>query len=102
MLFRSGLDPNAPLTKYNAIKSLDGLAYAEGEVFYCNWPQIVSKAGNKKMFLTDTWPHPFEQTWMSYIFQETIKGKIKPAILLATPVYHERFDYYEASLRREN
>jgi len=98
----NGLDPNAPLCKFDNIKSYKGLAYAEGEVYYCNWPQIVSREGNKKMFLTDTWPHPFEQTWMSYIFQQTIKGKIKPAILLATPVYHERFEYYDASLRREN
>ncbi len=98
----NGLDPNAPLTKFNNIRNEKGLAYVDGDIFYCNWPQIVSKEGNKKMFLTETWAAPFEQTWMSYIFQETVKGNIKPAILLSTPCYHERFDYYEASERREN
>jgi len=39
---------------------------------------------------------------MSYIFQETIKGSIKPAILLITPTEHDRFDHYEASLRKES
>ena len=88
--------------KFNNIRNEKGLAYVDGDIFYCNWPQIVSKEGNKKMFLTETWAAPFEQTWMSYIFQETVKGNIKPAILLSTPCYHERFDYYDASERREN
>ena len=98
----NGLDPNAPLIKFNNIRNEKGLAYVDGDIFYCNWPQIVSREGNKKMFLTETWAAPFEQTWMSYIFQETVKGNIKPAILLSTPCYHERFDYYDASERREN
>jgi hypothetical protein len=54
------------------------------------------------MFLDEKWASPFEQTWMSYIFQKTIEGGITPAILLATPCYHERFEYYDALERREN
>jgi hypothetical protein len=98
----NGLDPNAPLVNYNNIYNMDGLPYIDGEIFYCNWPQLVSKAGNKKMFLDEQWAAPFEQTWMSHIYQQTVEGNIKPAILLATPCYHERFDYYEGSERREN
>lgn len=98
----SGLDPNAPLVKYNNIYNFDGLAYADGEIFYCNWPQLVSREGNVKMFLTEKWQHPFEQTWMSYMYQQTVAGELYPAILLATPCYHDRFVYYEASERREN
>lgn len=97
-----GLDPNAPNTKFDSIKSYEGISYALGEVYYCNWPQIVSKEGNKKMFLTTKWNRPFEQTWMSYIYQETIKGLIKPAILLLTPTEHDRFDHYDGSLRKES
>ena len=63
---------------------------------------IVGKAGNKKMFLDTTWAHPYEQTWMSHMFQETIKGNLKPAVLLAAPVKHNRIVYYEAHERREN
>jgi O-methyltransferase len=91
-----------PYLKFKNIKSYDGLAYATGEIYYCNWPQIVSKAGNKKMFLETTWAHPFEQTWMSYIFQETLKGEINPAILLATPTDHNRFLHYSKDERKES
>ena len=97
-----GLDPNAPRTKFESVKTHQGIPYSIGEVYYCNWPQIVSKEGNRKMFLETTWGHPFEQTWMSHIFQETIKGKIKPGLLLLTPTEHDRFDFYESSLRKES
>jgi hypothetical protein len=97
-----GLDPNAPKTVYKNIKSLDGVPYANGEVYYCNWPQIVSKVGNKKMFLDTKWAHPYEQTWMSFMYQETKKGNLNGGILLMTPTEHNRFEHYEAGLRRES
>jgi hypothetical protein len=84
------------------IKSYNGLPYAIGEVYYCNWPQVVSKEGNVKMFLETKWGHPFEQTWMSYIYQETIKGRIKSGLLLLTPTERDRFDHYDGSLRKES
>jgi hypothetical protein len=97
-----GLDPNAPRTKFNEVRSFKGLAYGVGEVYYCNWPQIVTKYGNEKMFLTTKWDRPFEQTWMSYIFQETKKENIKPGLLFATPTEHDRFEFYSAELRKES
>jgi len=97
-----GLDPNAPKTKFNNIKSLDGLPYADGEIYYCNWTHFVTKSGNRKMFIDTKFAHPFEGTWMSFMFQNTINETIKPAILLLTPVEHNRFDHYPGELRREN
>jgi hypothetical protein len=97
-----GLDPNAPRTKFNEVRSFKGLAYGVGEVYYCNWPQIVTKYGNEKMFLTTKWDRPFEQTWMSYIYQETKKENIKPGLLFATPTEHDRFEFYSAELRKES
>jgi hypothetical protein len=91
-----------PYLKFKNIKSCDGLPYATGEIYYSNWPQVVSKQGNRKMFLDTTWAAPYEQTWMSYIFQETVKGNINPAVLLATPTEHNRFEYYKKEERREN
>jgi len=91
-----------PFLKYKHIKSHEGVAYATGEVYYCNWPQLVSKEGNKKMFLNTTWARPYEQTWMSHMYQETVKGNIKMGILLATPTEHDRFDFYEAKERKES
>ena len=92
----------APKVNYTSIKVHGGMPYATGDVFYCNWPQVVSKPGNKKMFINTTWAHPYEQTWMSHIFQETKEGKIKPAILLASPTEHDRFDHYDRSERKES
>ena len=97
-----GLDPNAPKTKFNNIKSLQGLPYVNGEIYYCNWSQFVSKSGNKKMFLDTKWAHVFEQTWMSHMYQLTKKGELNPGLLLLSPIEHNRFDHYDANLRREN
>ena len=97
-----GLDPNAPRTKFNQMFSYKGIPFSIGEVYYCNWPQVVSKYGNEKMFLTTKWERPFEQTWMSYIFQETKSGNIKPGLMMITPTEHDRFEFYEAGLRKES
>jgi hypothetical protein len=97
-----GLDPNAPKTKFTNIGSYEGVAYASGEIYYSNWPQIVSKKGNRKMFLDTKWAHPFEQTWMSYMYQETKKGNLNPGILLMTPTEHDRFEHYDRNLRKES
>lgn len=91
-----------PPTTFTEIKSFNNVPYTLGEIFYCNWPQLVSREGNRKMFLETTWNSPFEQTWMSYIYQETVKGNIKPGLLLATPTEHDRFDHYPKEERKEN
>jgi hypothetical protein len=97
-----GLDPNAPKTLYKEIKCLDDLPYIEGEVHYCNWPLWMGKEGNQKVFINTKWQSPQEQTWMSFVFQLQKENKISSAILLLTPIDHERFDYYPATERREN
>jgi predicted rRNA methylase YqxC with S4 and FtsJ domains len=97
-----GLDPNAPKTAFKNIGSFSKIPYIDGDIYYCNWPQLISKDGNVKMFLTEKWAHPFEQTWMSYIYQETMLGNIKPAILLLSVINHNRFDHYSSELRKES
>ena len=97
-----GLDPNAPKTQFNKVLSHKGLPYAAGEVYYCNWPQIVSRTGNQKMFLDTTWAHPFEQTWMSQMYQFVKKGELNPGLLLLTPTEHDRFEHYDRGLRKES
>ena len=99
---RQGLDPNAPKCKFEKILSHQGVPYSSGEVYYCNWPQVVSRTGNKKMFLNTTWAHPFEQTWMSHMYQLSKSGELTSGILLLTPTEHNRFEHYERSLRKES
>lgn len=97
-----GLDPNAPKTVFSSVLSHKGIPYAIGEVYYCNWPQIVSRPGNKKMFLDTTWAHPFEQTWMSHMYQLVKKEELYPGLLLMTPTEHDRFEHYDRGLRKES
>ncbi len=98
----SGLDVNAPRTQFKTIEVFEELSYISGDIYYANWPMIVSKEGNKKMFIDIKWEHPFEQTWMSQMYQDTKKGIINPAVLLASPVWHNRIAYYKPEERREN
>jgi hypothetical protein len=92
----------APNMNFKNIRSLNGLPYATGEIYYCNWPQVVSREGNKKMFLDTKWDHPYEQTWMSFMYQQTLDKILNPGILLATPTEHDRFEFYPREDRREN
>jgi len=98
---QQGLDPNSPNTEFKHIKSYQGLPYASGEIYLCNWPIIMSKDGNYKCYLKTKFQNPFEQTLMSHCYQETIKGNINSGLLLLTPTEHNRFDHYDGSLRKE-
>jgi hypothetical protein len=97
-----GLDPNSPKTKFDEIHIHKGLPYITGEPHLSNWPIILTKEGNYKCYLETKWAHPFEQTLMSYAYQETVKGNIKPGLLLLTPTEHNRFDFYSSELRKES
>jgi hypothetical protein len=97
-----GLDPNCPKTEWGTMNTIDGVAYVTGDVYYGNWPMIVSKEGNRKMFIDTKWDHPHEQTWMSHMFQLTKEGKLSPAILLASPIWHDRIKFYNADERVES
>jgi hypothetical protein len=91
-----------PFTKFTHIKSINETPYAEGEIYYSNWPHIIDQEGNKKLFLDTKWDHPFEQTWMSHIYMLTNENKVRPAILLSSPITHNRIHFYEANERKEN
>ena len=97
-----GLNPNSQKTVFKNIKSHNGLPYATGEIYLCNWPTLLSKEGNFKCYLETKWAHPFEQTLMSHCYQETVMGNINPGLLLLTPTEHNRFDHYDGSLRKES
>ena len=96
-----GYDPEAPCLEFNNIKSYEGVPYASGQIYLSNWPILMSKEGNYKCYLKNKFDFPYEQTLMSYNFQETVKGNLKPGLLLITPTEHNRFDFYSAELRKE-
>jgi hypothetical protein len=98
---KNGLDPNPPRVEFKNIEIFKGVPYITGDVYYSNWPQIVTRDGNKKMFLDTKWSYPTEQTWMSHLFQMTKRNELRGAVLLASPIEHNRFNFYEGNLRKE-
>lgn len=98
----TGRDPNAPRTEFDIVGNVDGVAYINGDVTYTNWPMIMSKKGNQKVFIDTKWAHPYEQTWMSHVFQMQKRGEINAAVLLASPIWHDRIKHYKPEERREN
>lgn len=97
---KEGLD--GPRVKYEHIYTHQGLPYATGEVYYSNWPMLMTKNGNRKVFLLTTWAHPYEQTWSSFVCSQIREGKIKSGVLLASVINHNRIHHYAADDRREN
>jgi len=97
-----GFDPNAPKTEFKNIKIHKGLPYVNGEIYLSNWPIILTKEGNYKCYLETKWQFSYEQTSMSYVYQETVKGNINPGILLLSPIEHIRYEHYDGSLRKES
>jgi hypothetical protein len=97
-----GYDENPPKTNFKNIKIHKQIPYITGEVYYSNWPQIVSKEGNKKMFLTTKFQYVFEQTLMAFMFEEQKNDKLNFGLLLLTPTEHDRFEHYPSELRKEN
>ena len=97
-----GLDPNTPKTEFKNIKIHKGLPYVNGETYLCNWPIILTKQGNYKCYLETKWQFSYEQTSMSYVYQETVKGNINPGLLLLTPIEHDRYEHYSSELRKES
>lgn len=100
-LAHHGENPNVPDLEFKNIKSHEGISYATGEVYLSNWPIILSREGNFKSYIETKFDHPYEQTLMSHCYKQTVKGRIKSAVLLMTPTEHNRFDFYEGNLRKE-
>jgi hypothetical protein len=98
---KQGLDPYSPNLEFKHIQSHKGLAYVSGEIYLSNWPILMTKEGNYNCYIKTKFQHPYEQTLMSNCYQETVKGNIKPGLLLLTPTEHIRFEFYDGSLRKE-
>jgi hypothetical protein len=97
-----GLDPNPPKNEFKHIHLMEGIAFVDEKSYACNWPSIFTKKGSYKVYLETPFAYPNEATTMSLTFQEMQKGKIRSAVLLASPITHDRQIYYNASERREN
>lgn len=90
-----------PLVKYDHIKAFNGIPYAWGDVFYANWPHIISKSGNRKIFIESGYLAPSENLVMAHAYEMWMKGKLKPGVLLGSPIEHQRIHDYDRTQRKE-
>jgi hypothetical protein len=87
--------------KWKESGCIDGLSYLIGEVYYSNWPSVMTKAGNYKVFLETKFASPFEQTIMSQAFQTMKKGRLRSGVLMSSLVNHNRVYHYKREIRKE-
>jgi len=88
------LCPDGPATRFNAIRSHAGVSYALGEVHYSNWPLVITRRGNARLFLDDTAALGFEQTLMVRALELQRAGVLRGGVLLASPINHDRHTHY--------
>jgi hypothetical protein len=91
---------NAPKTEFKKLGSVDGLPYAIGYVYYCNWPVLFNKEGNRKLFF-DKAGGLTESCLMANSFTKLKSGVVKSGVLLASLITHDRKHFYKAEERRE-
>lgn len=96
-----GVKTGPPLTKFDRIKSMNSVPYADGDVFYANWPHIMSKAGNKKIFIENTYLSPSENLVMAHAYEMWMEGKLKAGVVLGSPIEHQRIHDYDRTKRKE-
>lgn len=88
-----------PKTNFYYLNSLNGLSYGVGEVYYANWPMIMKKSGNKKIFLeVSNLP---EHERMSMVFERQLNKEIVGGVLLGSFVFHYRKSLYPIRNRKE-
>lgn len=106
--FKDGFFPTLPdgssdrRTFVENIGTHQGISYAVGDYFYCNWPLVFSKKGNKKVFLEEEFEIKYEPQWMFLSFKLHRSDRLKAACLLMSPINHNRVYDYDRTQRKEN
>ncbi len=88
-------------TVIRAIRSHDGLPYALGDVHYSHWPTVLTRRGAHRLFGGDDLPAD-ETGFMARAHALQREGGLSTAVLLASPIEHERSSGYEGALRKES
>lgn len=79
----------------------DGVSYAIGDFHYSNWPVLMTRRGNRLLFLEHPEPQ-HEQRYMARAFTLMRAGELRGGALLASPILHDRCFHYTAEERKEH
>ena len=93
---------NVPYSKVSHISSYRGIPFAVGEYFYCNWPILFSKNGNRKIFLDNEIKHKHEGAYMYRSLELFKLNQLKSGCILGSIIDHNRQFDYDRSKRKEN
>jgi hypothetical protein len=93
--------PDGPTARFDAIKSHQGLTYALGDVFYSNWPMLITRRGSRAIFLDDPDVPRYEQLLMAHAHRLNRAGALRSGVLMASPIRHHRLQPYPLEERRE-
>jgi hypothetical protein len=91
---------NLVKTTFTNKDNFRSLTYLEGEIYFCNWPMIMSKEGNRKCLIGKVSEKKYEYQIADRIHKDICKGLIKSAVLLMSPINHTRMKKY-SELRKE-
>jgi Methyltransferase FkbM domain len=78
----------------------NGVSYVIGELHYSNWPVLMTRRGNERLFVAKGEPL-YEQHSMADAFTLMRAGELRAGALLASPILHDRTFHYPADERRE-
>jgi hypothetical protein len=90
---------DAPPQALSAIQSFAHVPYAVGEASYSHWPHVVTRRGTHKLFFEERAESHGEQYWSARSFEMLRQGRVRAAVLLASPVENRRTQEY-AKLER--
>lgn len=89
-------------TRFDHSGAVHGVSYLVGEPHYSNWPSVMTRRGNERLFLGPEESPRFEQGLMARAFGLLRSAELRAGVLLASPVEHDRTLHYEAADRRES
>ena len=97
---RAAWFPDGKETRIDAVRSHAGVSYAVGEFHYSNWPLLITRRGNHTLFLSESFP-VHEHHLMVRAMSLARSRRLLSAVLLASPIRHDRQTYYAAAERKE-
>jgi hypothetical protein len=89
-----------PKTTITSIDILNQIPYSLGQYTYNNWPHLITKEGNKKIFLTNK-HSTTEWYWCLKSYQLLLDKKIKTGVLLQSPIINKRVQHYNINDKKE-
>jgi hypothetical protein len=91
---------NLPKTEVTSIDILNQTPYSIGQYTYSNWPHLITKEGNKKLFLTNKYTTT-EWYWCLKSYQLLLDKQLKTGVLLQSPITNRRVQTYNVNNKKE-